>query len=292
MELVIASGKGGVGKSSIVASLTSILSDKKLAIVDADSEAPNLHILFKVQQWKEIREYRDKSVAKINYEKCSRCMECVDICVYNAIFIKDSAPSIKDYLCEGCGACKVICPAKAIEIESDLFAGFIKIADTRYGPFVSAELDVGQHNSGKLVSEEKKIARNWIKEYALKNIIVDSAAGIGCQVIASMSGANRAILVAEPTESSLSDLSRVYSLAEHFNIRSYLVINKSDLNPGFKGLRNFASENDIDIIGEIPYDLAAARAIVHSAPVVELEPNSKMAKSLFNLAEIVKEFLD
>jgi len=292
MELVIASGKGGVGKSSIVASLVSILKDKKLAIVDADAEAPNLHILFKVQQWNEIREYRDKSVAKINFEKCSRCMECVDICVYNAISVKDSAPFIKDYLCEGCGACKIICPAKAIDIESDLLAGYIKVTDTRYGPFVSAELDVGQHNSGKLVSEEKKIARNWIKDYSLKNIIVDSAAGIGCQVIASMSGADRAILVAEPTESSLSDLSRVYSLAEHFNIKSYLVINKSDLNPGFKGLRKFATDHDIEIIGEIPYDLAAARAIVKSVPVVELEPDSKISVSLFKLADIVREFLD
>jgi len=292
MELVIASGKGGVGKSSIVASLVSILKDKKLAIVDADAEAPNLHILFKVQQWNEIREYRDKSVAKINFEKCSRCMECVDICVYNAISVKDSAPFIKDYLCEGCGACKIICPAKAIDIASDLLAGYIKVTDTRYGPFVSAELDVGQHNSGKLVSEEKKIARNWIKDYSLKNIIVDSAAGIGCQVIASMSGADRAILVAEPTESSLSDLSRVYSLAEHFNIKSYLVINKSDLNPGFKGLRKFATDHDIEIIGEIPYDLAAARAIVKSVPVVELEPDSKISVSLFKLADIVREFLD
>jgi MinD superfamily P-loop ATPase len=292
MELVIASGKGGVGKSSIVASLVSILKDKKLAIVDADAEAPNLHILFKVQQWNEIREYRDKSVAKINFEKCSRCMECVDICVYNAISVKDSAPFIKDYLCEGCGACKIICPAKAIDIESDLLAGYIKVTDTRYGPFVSAELDVGQHNSGKLVSEEKKIARNWIKDYSLKNIIVDSAAGIGCQVIASMSGADRAILVAEPTESSLSDLSRVYSLAEHFNIKSYLVINKSDLNPWFKGLRKFATDHDIEIIGEIPYDLAAARAIVKSVPVVELEPDSKISVSLFKLADIVREFLD
>ncbi len=292
MELVIASGKGGVGKSSIVASLTSILKDKKLAIVDADAEAPNLHILFKVQLWKEIREYRDKSVAKINFEKCSRCMECVDICVYKAISIKDSAPFIKDYLCEGCGACKIVCPAKAIDIDSDLFAGYIKIADTSYGPFVSSELDVGQHNSGKLVSEEKKIARNWIKEYALKNIIVDSAAGIGCQVIASMSGADRAILVAEPTESSLSDLSRVYSLAEHFNIKSYLVINKSDLNPDFKNLKKFAIEHDIEIIGEIPYDLAAARAIVNSVPVVESEPDSKISKSLFNLADVVRKFLD
>jgi MinD superfamily P-loop ATPase len=290
MELVIASGKGGVGKSSIVASLVSILKDKKLAIVDADAEAPNLHILFKVQQWNEIREYRDKSVAKINFEKCSRCMECVDICVYNAISVKDSAPFIKDYLCEGCGACKIICPAKAIDIESDLLAGYIKVTDTRYGPFVSAELDVGQHNSGKLVSEEKKIARNWIKDYSVNIIIVYSAAGIGCQVIASMSGADRAILVAEPTESSLSDLSRVYSLAEHFNIKSYLVINKSDLNPWFKGLRKFATDHDIEIIGDIPYDLAAARAIVKSVPVVELEPDSKISVSLFKLADIVREF--
>ncbi|MEM4058149.1 MAG: ATP-binding protein [Thermoplasmata archaeon] len=292
MELVIASGKGGVGKSSIVASLTSILRDKKLAIVDADAEAPNLHILFKVQQWKEIREYRDKSVALIDFEKCSKCMKCTDVCVYNAIAVKESAPFIKEYLCEGCGACKIVCPARAIDISSNLFAGYIKIADTRYGPFVSAELDVGQHNSGKLVSEEKKIARSWIKDYALKNIIVDSAAGIGCQVIASMSGADRAILVAEPTESSLSDLSRVYTIAEHFKIKSYLVINKSDLNPGFKGLRNFAAENGIDIIGELPYDLAAARAIVQSVPVVELEQNSKISRSLFNLAEIVKGFMD
>ncbi|MVT13472.1 MAG: P-loop NTPase [Euryarchaeota archaeon] len=290
-EIVVASGKGGVGKSTVSSSLSVLLKDKNIGIVDADAEAPNLHIIFDLNKWDEEIEYKNKSLAVIDYGKCDNCLKCEDACVYEAIYHNERV-RIKEYLCEGCGACKVVCPRKAIEIKSGLLSGWIRISSTPYGPFVTSELDVGQPNSGKLVTEEKNIARGWIREGRVKNLIVDSAAGIGCQVIASMSGATHAILVAEPTESSLSDLSRAYNLAVHFRVKPYIVINKSNINPGFKGINVFARENGLEIIGEIPYDREVPRSMAYRRPLVIFSPKSISSRALMEISENVKKFLD
>lgn len=290
-EIVVASGKGGVGKSTISSSLSVLLHQKGIGIVDADAEAPNLHIIFDVNIWEKEIDYKNKSVAVINYEKCDKCLVCENVCTYDAIY-HNNMVKIRDYICEGCGACRVACPKKAIDILTGLHSGWIRISTIPYGPFVTSELDVGQPNSGKLVTEEKNIARGWLKEGRVKNLMVDSAAGIGCQVIASMSGATHALLVAEPTESSLSDLSRAYQLALHFRVKPYIVINKSDMNPGFSGIKNFAMENDVEIIGEIPYDSTVPRSMAFRKPLVVYAPNCRASKSLMELSEVVRHFLD
>ncbi|MEL9998553.1 MAG: ATP-binding protein [Thermoplasmata archaeon] len=290
-EIVVASGKGGVGKSTISSSLSVILSDKKIGIVDADAEAPNLHLIFDINNWEKEIDYRNKSVAVVNYSKCDMCLICEKNCSYEAIY-HDSLLKIRDYVCEGCGACKVVCPKKAIEIIKDQHSGWIRISSTKYGPLITSELEVGQPNSGKLVTEEKKIAREWIRDGKVKNLIVDSAAGIGCQVIASVSGANYAILVAEPTESSLSDLSRIFSLTYHFRIKSYIILNKSNINPGFDGIKKFASENNIEILGEIPYDENVSKSLAYKKPLVLFNPKSIATKAIIEISESVKKFLD
>ncbi|MGC9126516.1 MAG: P-loop NTPase [Thermoplasmata archaeon] len=290
-EIVVASGKGGVGKSTVSSSLSVILHEKSIGIVDADAEAPNLHIIFDINEWEKEIDYRNKSLAVIDYSKCDKCLICERVCTYEAIY-HDEIVKIRDYICEGCAACKIACPRKAIKIVSGLHSGWIRISSTPYGPFVTSELDVGQPNSGKLVTEEKNIARGWIREGRVRNLIVDSAAGIGCQVIASMSGATHAILVVEPTESSLSDMKRAYNLAFHFRVKPYIIINKSDLNPGFNGIREFARENDVEIIGEIPYDRVVPRSMAFRKPLVVYDPDSRASRAIAEISEQIKNLLD
>lgn len=290
MEIVIASGKGGVGKSTLTGSLITLLKDYEIAAVDADAEAPNLHLIFNVERWKEEREVIAAHSARIN-ESCINCGICDNVCIYEAIYEADGQRKIKEYLCEGCGACRAVCPVEgAIEIFPSV-SGWIRIADTSYGPLVSAELDVGKPNSGKLVTEEKNIAKNWVKEGRAKHVIVDAAAGIGCQVIASLSGANKAILVAEPTPSSLSDLMRAYGLTQHFRIEAFLVINKYGINPGYDGLERFSRENGVEIIGRIPYHSSVPKSLASMKPLVEFAPDSPPAKEIKKIAEIVEGWL-
>ncbi len=290
MEIVIASGKGGVGKSTFTGSLISLLKDMRIAAVDADAEAPNLHLVFNVEKWEEEREVVSAKTATIT-DKCINCGLCDNVCIYEAIYVENGMHKIKEYLCEGCGACKAVCPVDDAIVISDAVSGWIRIANTPYGPLVSAELDVGKPNSGKLVTEEKNIAKEWVKKGMADHIIVDSAAGIGCQVIASLSGANKAILLAEPTPSSLSDLKRAFWLTNHFRIETYIVINKYGMNPGFTGIEEFAQENDLEIIGRIPYDSSVPKSLAAMKPLVEFAPDSPASKEIRHIAEIVRGWL-
>ncbi len=289
-EIVVASGKGGVGKSTVSSSLSLIFRDHGVGIVDADAEAPNLHLLFDVK-WKEEREFKSKSLAVIDYSKCTGCMLCKNVCTYEAIE-GTSTPIIKEYICEGCNACGVVCPINAIKISQNNLSGWIKIGETEFSPFVMGEMDVGQANSGKLVTEVKNIGRSWVKDGKIRNLIVDSAAGIGCQVIASLGGANYAILVAEPTESSLSDLKRVYYLAQHFRIKSFIVVNKYNINPDFRGIEDFAMNEGLEIISKIPYDKNIPRSMAMRKTIIEYDKNSPASGEIFNIADKIEKILD
>ena len=195
MEVVVASGKGGVGKSLLSSSIVRILGEKyKIAAVDGDADAPNLHLIFNVKNWLQEKPLVGAKIAVIDYSKCVKCGLCKEVCIYDAIAWQNM-PIIKEYICEGCYACGVVCPTKAISLK-EVESGIIRFTETSFGYLISAELDVGRPNSGKLVSEEKNIARNLVREGKAEHIIVDSAAGIGCQVIASLSGGDIAILVA------------------------------------------------------------------------------------------------
>jgi len=292
MQIAIASGKGGVGKSSITASLLYLLKDGySFVAVDADAEAPNLGLLLGITEWEEEREHFGAKIAKINTENCIRCGICYERCPYDCIYIDDDGNYVVNELtCEGCNVCGLVCPVPGTISLDEVRSGVIRKATTKYGfPIISAQLDVGRPESGKLVTEEKEWAKKVMEELNLEHMIVDSAAGIGCQVIASIGGADLTILIAEPTPASLSDVQRAYKVVQHFRQPAYLIINKADLNPGFTKLREWAEGEGIPILGEIPYDRTIPDSMVMMEPVVEAFPKSKAAKALREIVEGIRD---
>ena len=292
VELVVASGKGGVGKSTVTASLAVLLAEKgaRFVAVDADAEAPNLHILLGVEEWSRVEPYYEGRVAYIRDDIClgPRCGICVRECPYGAVEERDGRLWINPWICEGCLTCSLACPVKAIRYRFRVQAGWIRVAKrTGYGfPLVSSEIVPGRPNSGKLVTEVKNIGKGMLGGNGL--LLVDAAAGIGCQVISSLTGAQLAILVAEPTPASLSDLKRVHKLAKHFGIASMLVINRYDLNPDVvPEIEEYAERENIPVIGRIPYDEAVPRAAAAGKPIVVYEPGSPAARELRRIAELL-----
>ncbi len=290
IEFVVASGKGGVGKSTISSSLAIVLAEKGYNIVaaDADAEAPNLHLVLGVEEWDEILDYREGRVAYILEEKCTNCGICADVCAYGAVEFRDGKYWINPWICEGCITCSLACPDKAIRYRFKLKAGEIRISNrTRYGfPLVSGEITPGRPNSGKLVTEVKNKAKEILGPDGV--VLVDAAAGIGCQVISSLTGAKFALLVVEPTPASFNDLQRIHRLTKHFLAAPLLVINKYDINESYVPvIEKYAEENNIPILGYIPYDDIIPKSIVEMKPVIKSYPNSKASKALIDVANQV-----
>jgi len=268
MKLCVLSGKGGVGKSSIAASLAVLLArDKKVVAVDCDVDAPNLGLCLGLHR----KDFKGKPVstgerARLVPEKCTKCRKCVDTCVFSAISW-DDGPVFDPLLCEGCGACQLVCPADAIELER-VENGWVGTAEKEF-PVVSGWLKMGQSGSGDIVTLVKERAEKIPHDV----MVIDSAAGIGCPVIASVVGSDYVVAVTEPTPSALSDLKRALQVVKHFGIPCGLVINRADLNPGFtETIRGWSSENGLKILAEIPYDEAFVEAIVRLTPPVVYKP--------------------
>lgn len=293
LDIVVASGKGGVGKSLMTSSLAYLLRDRfRIVALDADAPAPNLHIIFGVNEWEHVEDYFDGTIAEISVDKCVKCNICVGSCIYDAIVPSDGStyPVIRGYLCEGCRACGYSCPKKAISYVP-VKSGVLRRTKTKYGfPLISAKLDVGRPNSGKLVTDERKWAREIGSEDSIT--LIDAAAGIGCELIASMSGAHISIFVVEPTEASLRDMMRAYSVAEHFGLTSYLVVNKSTLNPDFAAIKRFAEEKRMEILGQIPYDEAIPKSLHKRMPLIEIYPESEAANAIKDIASKVAGIIE
>ncbi len=290
LEIAIASGKGGVGKSTVASTLALYLhrAGYRIVAADADADAPNLHLIYGLTSWEHEEEYMDSWIAEIDYSRCTNCGVCAEVCSYEAIRLSKGKYIINKIICEGCLTCSLACPEKAIE-RKKTSSGKIRWGKTAYGfPLVSASLYPGRPNSGKLVTQVKNIARGLSGKEGV--LIVDSAAGIGCQVISSLAGANAAILVVEPTPASLSDLKRVHAVAKQFLLPSALVINKYDINPDYVDkILNYAKRENIDVLGYIPYDDNVPKAMAQMKPLVELYPETPAAKALLNTASRVRE---
>ena len=274
-QISILSGKGGVGKSSIAASIGILLAKKyKIVLADCDVDAPNLGLVFGIEE-KDFLEWENISTnekAVFDLKKCVACKKCFDVCYFKAIAWVKNKPKLKKFSCEGCGACEIICPVGAIKLEK-INNAKIRYAKTKYGfKLVSSQLNIGESGSGKLVNKVKEKARSISTDADI--MLVDSAAGIGCPVIASVSGSDYAVLVVEPTPASLFDMKRALAIVNHFNINKGIIINKFDINKKYcKEIEEFARTQKIKIIGRLPYDKNFVKALVEMKPVIEIDGN-------------------
>ena len=261
-ELVVLSGKGGTGKTSIVASLAALADTKVLA--DCDVDAADLHLLLNPSVKKET-EFWSGQVARIDLDRCTECGLCQDLCRFNAI--KDY--TVDPISCEGCGFCSHVCPAEAVTMRENL-SGHWFVSDTRYGPLVHARLGIAQENSGKLVAQVRQQAKQIAEEQDLDYIISDGPPGIGCPVISSLSGASLALLVTEPTISGIHDLERVLGVCRHFSIPAVVCVNKYDLNEeNTHHIESYCLSESIRLASKVPFDNTVTEALVHGVPVVE-----------------------
>lgn len=281
-QIVVISGKGGTGKTVITASLAALARNK--VIVDCDVDAADLHLLLQ-PTIKERHEFRSGKTAIIDRELCLQCGKCVEVCRFNAI---KPDYTVESFSCEGCALCSRVCPARAIRMAENQ-AGEWFVSDTRYGPFVHAKLGIAEENSGKLVAKIRQIARDIAKRDHLDYVIIDGPPGIGCPVIASLTGVDQALIVTEPTLSGLHDAQRVIDVARHFNVSVSLVINKYDLNPEMTGqIENYCGEAGIPVIGKIAFDRAVVEAMVAGKTIVEYS-NSAIKSELMKIWEELKE---
>jgi len=261
-EVVVLSGKGGTGKTSIVGSLAALADDKVLA--DCDVDAADLHLLLSPSE-RVRNEFWSGQVARIDEDKCNECGLCQELCRFDAI--KDFR--VDAVSCEGCGFCSHVCPTEAITMRESM-AGYWFISDTRYGPLVHARLGIAQENSGKLVAVVRQQAKQIAEEQGLDYIISDGPPGIGCPVISSLSGAGLALLVTEPSLSGIHDLERVLGVCRHFGVPAMVCINKYDLNEeNTRQIESQCLSQGVEVVGRIPFDNVVTESIVQGVPVVE-----------------------
>lgn len=272
MQITIAGGKGGTGKTFISTALSFICSKQlRTILVDVDVECPNDHLIFGIDRvWeKEICH----SIPKINSEKCIKCGKCADVCRQNSlVFIKDKIPAFVKDTCIGCMACKLVCPVNAIS-EDKKIIGNIYSGKYENLYLISGELLIGELASGEVVIDVKKYAKKESSNIKANMIFIDAPAGTGCPVIASLVDSDYIILVTEPTPSALHDMKRVLYLAQHFKIPCGIIINKYDLIESFcLKIKEFAKECNIPIIGKIPYKKEFLDSSLKMKIFVELYP--------------------
>ena len=261
-EVVVLSGKGGTGKTSIAGSFAALA--KNRVLVDCDVDAADLHLLLQ-PEIREKHEFWSGQVAFIDGARCTQCGLCQELCRFKAIgdFMVDPVS------CEGCGFCYHVCPVEAITMKENL-AGQWFISDSRYGSLVHAWLGIAQENSGKLVATIRQQAKLMAEKQGLDYIISDGPPGIGCPVISSLSGANLALLVTEPTLSGMHYLERVIGVCRHFGVPALVCINKYDLNEDNTcQIERYCLEQGIEVAAKLPFDNIVTESLINGIPVVE-----------------------
>lgn len=266
-EILVLSGKGGTGKTSIVGSFAH-LADSKV-MLDCDVDASDLHLLLSPETIEE-HEFRSGVKARVETNKCSACGMCAELCQFESVTMEETAV-ISRLSCEGCGVCAHFCPEDAIRLDEN-HCGTWYISDTAYGPFVHSQLFAGEENSGKLVSHIKSEARKVAEQSGAELILIDGSPGVGCPVIASLSNVDMVLVVTEPSQSGKHDLERILDLTEHFKILTKLCINKWDLHAEMSDeIELLAERRGVEVLGKIPFDSTVIDCQIQGIPVTASE---------------------
>jgi MinD superfamily P-loop ATPase len=274
-ELVVISGKGGTGKTSIVASFAALAQGAVLA--DCDVDAADLHLVVDPRILHR-EPFTGGKRARIRHDQCAACGQCQDVCRFDAVSLDGPGNDVVEktfridpLACEGCGVCAFLCPMEAIEF-APVVNGEWFISETRFGPMVHARLGIAQENSGKLVSTVRTNARRIAEERGLALALIDGSPGIGCPVIASTTGAHLVLVVTEPTLSGLHDLERVAALTRHFGIPTLVCVNKWDINSQIcEQIEDWARGRGLALAGRVRYDSAVTKAQIHGKTLIEYQ---------------------
>lgn len=283
MELLTLSGKGGTGKTSIMASLAALCG--RAVLVDCDVDAANLHLVVHCERGP-ANDFISSKKAVIDDSRCSKCGKCVSSCRFEAI----REYAVHEASCEGCGLCARLCPEHAIQMVETVSGQWFK-SRTPYGPFIHGRLRAGEGNSGRLVTALRETAREVAVSSGTDAIMLDGPPGIGCPVLASMTGVSLVLLVTEPTISALHDLNRIIKVCEQFKVRAVACINKFDLDESISSrIENRCHKKGIPLIGRIPVDHDVTRAMIEGMPVVEYS-NGPAAEAIRSLWREIQEAL-
>jgi MinD superfamily P-loop ATPase len=292
-QLVILSGKGGTGKTSVAAALAHLASQEmRIALADADVDAANLELVLEPTRLEE-HVFMGGQIAIIDQDRCTRCGRCYEVCRFDAVIPGDDrgAYRVDPLACEGCASCVTQCPEEAIYSEEQQ-AGLWFRSDTRFGPLFHAHLFAAQENSGKLVTLVKQQGRLLALDEGRDLLLVDGPPGIGCPVIAASAGTDLALLVTEPTVSGVHDLERILGTVNHFRVPALVCINKADLNPRHTaGIEAYCQAQEIELVGKLPYDVVVTEAMVQGQPVTVHQPEGAMVAVLRDVWTRVRERL-
>lgn len=267
-EILIISGKGGTGKTSLTAAFSHLAEPH--VICDLDVDAPDLHLLLQPEKI-ETHEFWSGHLAEINQDDCTQCGQCVDLCRYDAVFMNGPQPTVNALKCEGCKVCVALCPVAAIDFKPN-HCGDWFLSRTRFGPMIHAQLFPAEENSGRLVALLRKEAGTLAKEKGYDLILSDGPPGIGCPVISALSGQDLVVIVTEPTPSGLHDLERTIDLCRHFKIPATAIINKCDLNQKLSDeIHARCNHLKVPVLTRVPHDLAFTRAMVEAKTITEYD---------------------
>ncbi|MBN1625521.1 MAG: 4Fe-4S binding protein [Deltaproteobacteria bacterium] len=285
-ELVIISGKGGTGKTSMLSAFASLAKNK--ALCDADVDAADLHLIMNPQIIEQ-HDFDSGHTAFINQDKCTQCGRCRDLCRWNAI---DENYTVDSIACEGCGVCYYFCPEGAIDFPLNTCGEWF-ISKTRFGPMAHASLGIAEENSGKLVSLIRQEGKKIAERENLDLLLTDGPPGVGCPVIASLGGASAVLIVAEPTVSGRHDMERVAELAAFFKVPAMICVNKFDLNPEQgKAIEDYSRERNVKVIGRIPFDPVFTKAMVQGKTIFEFDGNSEGSNAVRDIWNKVSRSLE
>lgn len=283
-EIVILSGKGGTGKTSITAAFASLA--KHAVFTDCDVDAADLHLVLSPDIYR-TEEFSSGAKAIVDTDKCTGCGLCQDVCRFSALEFNGNIPVIDEYACEGCGLCSIVCPVDAISVQN-YNNNQIYFANCRFDPMVYGKLGVAEENSGKLVSKIRQYARELAQKHDAGIIVTDGPPGIGCPVISSVTGSDLVLAVTEPTMSGWHDLERLIEMIGGFKTPVYVVINKYDLNEEMTQRieQNLQSRN-IQVLGRIPYSESMVLALLEAKTINEFDPEGWIAGELKRIWDIL-----